>query len=106
MLSWPGRCPLRQRACCCILFPFLDDYIGVFLDKVSIARLKAAFPPAKAVVSADHVTLRYQPSADEAYVYAPLFGARVAVDVTGYVEDAHAQAVGYVDSFNVEGATN
>ena len=76
-----------------------EDYIGVFLDKESSARLKAAFPPSKSRVSADHVTLHYAPSADDLHVYKPLFGARVAVDVFSYVEDDNAQAVRLTNCF-------
>lgn len=74
-------------------------YTGVFLLEHERARFLVAFPPKHANVYADHATLCFKPSVDQAQVVlkrAELYATRaqhVVLQVQSYAEDDKGQAV-------------
>ncbi|KAE9106421.1 hypothetical protein PF007_g13406 [Phytophthora fragariae] len=70
------------------------DFVGVFVEKESAARLRQQFPAKFG--GADEplvVVLRFQPSAEEQEAFAPILGRAAKLHVKGLVEDDHAQTV-------------
>lgn len=69
------------------------EFIGVFVSRESAGALKARFPAKFASDEPLFVVLKFHPTEAEREAFAPLMGRRAALQVTGYVEDARAQAV-------------
>ncbi|KAG6617043.1 Abnormal spindle microcephaly-associated protein [Phytophthora cinnamomi] len=70
------------------------DFVGVFVEKESAARLRQQFPAKFG--GADEplvVVLRFQPSTEEQEAFAPILGRAAKLHVKGLVEDDHAQTV-------------
>ncbi|KAG3164684.1 hypothetical protein PC128_g20088 [Phytophthora cactorum] len=70
------------------------DFVGVFVEKESAARLRQQFPAKFG--NADEplvVVLRFQPTAEEQEAFAPIFGRAAKLHVKGLAEDDHAQTV-------------
>jgi hypothetical protein len=70
------------------------DFVGVFVDQESSARLRQQFP-AKFGTNDEPlvVVLRFQPSDKEQEAFAPIFGRAAKLHVKGLAEDDHAQTV-------------
>ncbi|CAH0481238.1 unnamed protein product [Peronospora belbahrii] len=71
------------------------DFVGVFVEKESAARLRQQFP-SKFKGDGNEplvVVLRFQPTYEEQEAFAPLFGRAANLRVHGVAEDAHAQTV-------------
>ncbi|KAL3665214.1 hypothetical protein V7S43_009842 [Phytophthora oleae] len=70
------------------------DFVGVFVEKESAARLRQQFPAKFG--GADEplvVVLRFQPSEKEQEAFAPILGRLAKLHVKGIAEDDHAQTV-------------
>ncbi|KAI9991408.1 hypothetical protein PInf_019089 [Phytophthora infestans] len=70
------------------------NFVGVFVEKESAARLRQQFPAKFG--SADEplvVVLRFQPTEEEQEAFAPIFGRAAKLHVKGLAEDDHAQTV-------------
>lgn len=69
------------------------EFVGVFVDRASAARLAARFPATVAKQGELFVVLKFHPTEQEKQAFAPLLGQAAALTVKGYVEDARSQAV-------------
>ncbi|KAG1705929.1 hypothetical protein DVH05_001377 [Phytophthora capsici] len=70
------------------------DFVGVFVEKESAARLRQQFPAKFG--GADEplvVVLRFQPTEKEQEAFAPILGRLAKLQVKGIAEDDHAQTV-------------
>lgn len=71
----------------------LPTYIGAFLDVDSTWRLLGMVPPMHPNVYAEHVTLKFKPTASEMEKWGGLIGLEIEIYVASIAQDARGQAV-------------
>ena len=70
------------------------DFIGVFVEAASAARLRERFPRTCRSSNAPLVVvLQYQPTHQEQEAFARILGTKAQLQVQGVVEDTYAQTV-------------